>query len=323
MSEVIVRVNGWAEQRFRLFRHRSSLAAAEPLDMERTAEHIVALGPIPLDSEVASRIDGLDDGLASDGEFFTDESCWFTVRRQFNASLQANPLTNIAANYKPHYHTAFARTLASSAAPRAQLTLLTAHSRGVTGGDVARNVSLESMLHRRLSASPAPVGGLDDNSTVSSVAALMLASPQASAAWRHRVGMQLQHPLVPFVRTYGAGVSGGNAASVPMPLADLPPSIHLLNFDVWSQNSSSTTVLLRLAHLAEAGEHPVLSNASTVDVAAWLRPWAGRVVSWEERALDAVRGGRQRRRGDGSAFSVTLQPLDIFTGLVQFDVRNE
>eukprot|EP00937_MAST-01D_sp_MAST-1D-sp2_P006929 g6929.t1 len=187
MAEVRVPHGAWLEQRFRVFRNRGKdsrqtqpganspkgvkpepVPKAEPLDVERAVEHIVTAGPLPQNAELASRIDALGDGLARDGAYWSDESGWLAVARRWNDTKQLDPLANIAANYVPNYAVAFARTNSSAAAAAlastAQLTLMTTHSRGVVGGAVIHNASLEAMLHRRVSGG---FPGLDDNSTVS------------------------------------------------------------------------------------------------------------------------------------------------------------
>ena len=147
--------------------------------------------------------------------------------------------------------------------------------------------------------------------------------------------MLLQHPAIPFFRTAPMRRQT-NPTATPVPqaatTAELPPSVHLLNFDVW--NARNRTVLLRLAHLVGAGEHPELSAPARVHLVRWLRQWAGEPLTIDERTLSTVwpvqGGGGSGNHGStfggdarGSqrlldSLVVTLHPLDVRTYLIRF-----
>jgi hypothetical protein len=136
------------------------------------------IGPLPTEIEVASRF--LAPTFAADGEFWSDESGWFMQRRVYNSTRVADPNTNIAANYYPLIGTAFAR----DGANKNQLTMLSAHSHGVTGG--TPNATLEMMLHRRLDS-----GNLNDTSVVTSRFDLLVGNVAMSTQQRHHARYQV------------------------------------------------------------------------------------------------------------------------------------
>uniref|UniRef100_G3U8F0 Glycosyl hydrolases family 38 C-terminal domain-containing protein n=1 Tax=Loxodonta africana TaxID=9785 RepID=G3U8F0_LOXAF len=137
----------------------------------------------------------------------------------------------------------------------------------------------------------------------------------------------------------------------------LPPNLHLQTLSIpgWNYSSNHTEhleslrkgrqgeveanlrrVLLRLHHLYEVGEDPVLSQPVTVDLQAVLRG-LGTVVALEERSLTGTsdvhalrrwswRTRTHRTRGDGTSSSlrppggttVTVHPKEIRTFFVHF-----
>ena len=139
----------------------------------------------------------------------------------------------------------------------------------------------------------------------------------------------------------GGSPSGG--ALRPLGAMALPPDVHLLSLNEWN----ASFVLLRLQHLHEVsspGGRGGAGQPATVDVSALLKG-VGRLGRWEERSLSAIhsRAAKERERlawtmaqrdavgaelgytssGDGreagGGLTVTLQPLEIRTWLIELD----
>ena len=314
-------------QRWQLFHPAGPEGAAAAAQVD--VSHAV-LGPLPPNTEVSSRVFSTDSsGWASNGAFFTDESGWFVRERHFDPTKENDSLTNLAANMVPLYGSGFVRRA------DAQFTMMTAHSHGCGGGRESEAL-LEPFLARN------PPG--DDNSTVTSHFRWSLDSPESAEPSRVASTLALQHPLRPMYGSASsrtAWLAQHSAGLAPLGAMALPPDVHLLSLNEWN----ASFVLLRLQHLREVsspGGRGGAGQPATVDVSALLKG-VGRLGRWEERSLNAIhpRAAKERERlawttaqrdavgaepgytsrGDGreagGGLTVTLQPLEIRTWLVE------
>jgi hypothetical protein len=334
----------WAEQRFRLTtlpsddhnnslsnRGHSSGATRGASDYTSTLSVSHTIGPLPVEIEVASRFMAPD--FAEDGAFWSDESGWFMQHRHYNSTKEADPSANVAANFYPLFGTAFVRDGNDK-----QLTVLAAHSHGMTGG--TPNVALEVMLHRRLDS-----GHLNDTSVVTSHFDILIGSVASSTLRRHHARYELQR--APVLLFGGATTSEewlqlylGSLLTLDPTAAFPSDRVHILNLDVW--NWDEKVLLLRFMHLYENGEKTSdgedvgAGDASppqpaAFDISKLFHSSIFKVQSCEERGLSVVFPAsmppRWRRASnsptDSSAVSmasdcqVVLSPLDIKTFLVR------
>uniref|UniRef100_A0A4W2D2V3 Alpha-mannosidase n=1 Tax=Bos indicus x Bos taurus TaxID=30522 RepID=A0A4W2D2V3_BOBOX len=173
---------------------------------------------------------------------------------------------------------------------------------------------LQVMLHRRLmNNNPGNIAvdlTLNDTSVVHPVFWLLLGSRALISGLRQRSGLALQHRPVVMLRKMN-----GEVGLHPWSQAvTLPPSVHLqiLSIPGWKYSSNHTEhlqtlqkgheakadlrrVLLRLQHLYEVDQDPVLSRPVTVNLQSVLRG-LGSVVSVEERSLTGTWDVSEMRR---------------------------
>nr|BAG52093.1 unnamed protein product [Homo sapiens] len=257
---------------------------------------------------------------------------------------------SIARNYYPMVQSAFMED------GKSRLVLLSERAHGISSQG---NGQVEVMLHRRLwNNFDWDLGynlTLNDTSVVHPVLWLLLGSWSLTTALRQRSALALQHrPVVLF------GDLAGTAPKLPGPqqqeAVTLPPNLHLqiLSIPGWRYSSNHTEhsqnlrkghrgeaqadlrrVLLRLYHLYEVGEDPVLSQPVTVNLEAVLQA-LGSVVAVEERSLTGTwdlsmlhrwswRTGPGRHRGDTTSPSrppggpiITVHPKEIRTFFIHF-----
>ena len=115
----------------------------------------------------------------------------------------------------------------------------------------------------------------------------------------------------------------------------LPDNVDLLTLEVWSANNISlsknkteseqkatpgVTILVRLTHLFEAGEHPRLSATTRVDLRKFLVSVGGgrRPYRIRPRTLHAVKASTETACELQEGGVLWLHPLDICTYLVDF-----
>ena len=118
--------------------------------------------------------------------------------------------------------------------------------------------------------------------------------------------------------------------SLPRLGVALPDNVDLLTLEVWSATAKTAasgpvvtrgvTLLVRLMHLFESGEHPSLSLPARVDLTQFLTLLGARPVRVRPRTLHAVRATAHEScsLGNSGGSVVWLQPLDICTYLVDF-----
>ena len=123
----------------------------------------------------------------------------------------------------------------------------------------------------------------------------------------------MQNPPMPFFAAVETGAPpcpelGGSQRGSDASL--LPANVDLLSLEAWN----STTVLVRLQHLYEQGEHDGMSKSASVDVDALLLRLVGaKPARLQARALSVVHAAVP---GSGCALDgviATLSPLGICT----------
>ncbi|XP_058403612.1 epididymis-specific alpha-mannosidase [Diceros bicornis minor] len=302
------------------------------------------VGPLQMNHEAILRT---STNLNSHQVLYSDNNGYQMQRRTY---LQyAN--NRIARNYYPMVQSAFIKD------NRSRLVLLSEQAHGVSSQG---NGQVEVMLHRRLWSNNMWALSnnltLDDTSTISPVLWLLLGPWPAIAGLHQRSGLALQHRPVVLL-----GKLTETAWNRPGPWQQeavmLPLSLHLqiLSIPGWNYSSNHAEhlqnlqkghrgetkanlrrVLLRLQHLYEAREDPVLSQPVTVNLESVLRG-LGSVVAVEERSLTGTwdvstlqrwtwrtQDGHQHRGGSSSPSpppggpNVTLHPKEIRTFFIHF-----
>ncbi len=163
---------------------------------------------------------------------------------------------------------------------------------------------------------------------------ISLANTQTSMQLRHQQQYVLQFPpTLLFTQTTG-GASGWPFVANYSSLAQaFPANVHLLS--LIHLNETFNPILVRLVHIYEAGDDPVLSLPATIQLADIFA--FATIVSVDERTLTGVhavsyldslgphstpRGGPARvAPSKANGFSVTLQPTEIRTFYVTFEAN--
>ncbi|XP_055988673.1 epididymis-specific alpha-mannosidase [Sorex fumeus] len=255
-------------------------------------EQELRVGPLQINREAILRT---STNLNTYRHFYSDGNGYQMQRRTYRD--HAN--NNIARNYYPMVQSAFIQDNQS------RLVVLSDQAHGVSSQD---NGQVEVMLHRRLWNVDQVKRSLNlmlvDDSVASPVFWLLLGPLRLTTALHHQSGLALQHrPIVLLreLRDTDQNVPGHRCQRS----MTLPPSLHLqlLSVPGWTYSSNHTKhlrnikgghqaqvkanlhrVLLRLQHLFEVGEDPVLSQPVTVNLKVLLRG-LGSVQMVEERSL--------------------------------------
>ncbi|CAI9601432.1 unnamed protein product [Staurois parvus] len=203
----------------------------------------------------------------------------------------------VARNYYPMVRMAYIED------ENTRLVIMAERSHGVSS---LENGQVEIMLHRRLWNNLEWDLNynltLNDTSVVRPTLWLLMGSKTVTTSMYQRLGLSLEHrPLVMFIAFKGKS-STEKMPSVPIVL---PPNIHLqiLSVPGWRYSSNHTEhihnfykgnkqktaadfhrVLLRIQHLYEADEDPVLSKPASVNLKSLLKG-LGDVTFVEERSL--------------------------------------
>ncbi|XP_003496665.1 epididymis-specific alpha-mannosidase [Cricetulus griseus] len=250
------------------------------------------VGPLEMNREAILRTSS---DLNSEQILYSDNNGYQMQRRPYKA-FKSNP---IARNYYPMVQSAFIED------DKSRLVLLAEQAHGVSSQEKGQ---VEVMLHRRLWNNLAwnlkYNLTLNDTSVVHPVLWLLLGPKSITAALCPRSGLALQYRPVVLFRELT-----DEEAPIWRPqnpdAVTLPPSLHLqiLSIPGWNYSSNHghhlkslqrgypkkpqanlQRVLLRLHHLYEGGEDPVLSQPVTVDLKVTLQG-LGSVVAVEERSL--------------------------------------
>jgi len=97
----------------------------------------------------------------------------------------------------------------------------------------------------------------------------------------------------------------------------LPANIHLLSFQTMNGSAEEFVTILRLQHIFEAGEHPVLSQNVSVDLNRVLKNW--RVVGLDEANLtgNVVKKLEGKQSKEGALPVVSFHAMQIRTFLIR------
>lgn len=253
------------------------------------------VGPLELNREAVIRT---QTNLRTNKRIFTDNNGYQMQIRDFKTYDN----NTVARNYYPMVRTAYIED------ENTRLVIMAERSHGASSLD---NGQVEIMLHRRLWNNLEWDLNynltLNDTSVVRPTLWLMMGSKTVTSSLYQRMGLSLEHrPLVIFIPFKGTSATE-KMPSVPIVL---PPNIHLqiLSVPGWSYSSNHTEhihnlykgdrqktaadfhrVLLRIQHLYEADEDPVLSKPASVNLKSLLKG-LGEVTFVEERSLTGTWG---------------------------------
>ncbi|KAM3672196.1 epididymis-specific alpha-mannosidase [Ammospiza maritima maritima] len=317
----------------------------------RRIEQEYSVGPLEFNREAILRT---STSLNTKQVLYTDNNGYQMQKRPFKAYVN----NTVARNYYPMVQTAYIEDDST------RLMLLAERAHGVSSQG---NGQVEVMLHRRLwNNLEWDLNNnltLNDSSVVRPVIWLILGSKAVTNTLYRTSGLALEHrPVVMF-----GALSGEDKPKLPRQLQEnsvhdlpvtVPPNLHLQTLSIpgWRYSSNHaeqvhsihmgeqkqgdpdfSRVLLRIRHLYEVGEDPVLSQPVVVDLKSLLKG-LGSVVAVEERSLTGTwdvntlerwkwktaqyPGKRFFNSTETSEdFTVTVHPKEIKTFFVYFQVQ--
>ncbi|XP_072802621.1 epididymis-specific alpha-mannosidase-like [Vicugna pacos] len=302
------------------------------------------VGPLELNREAILRT---STDLNTQRVLYSDNNGYQMQRRTYRN--YAN--NTVSRNYYPMAQAAFIQDRGS------RLVLLSERAHGVSS---QRSGQVEVMLHRRLwnkfDWALWDNLTLNDTTVVRPVLWLLLGPRTLTAGLRQRSGLALRHRPVVLLRELNETAQDGPGPQ-QQEAVTLPPSLHLQTLSIpgWKYSSNHTEhlwnlrkghprkakadlrrVLLRIHHLYEVGEHPVLSQPVTVNLQSVLRG-LGSVLAVEERSLTGTwdvstlhrwtwrtqdrplhRGGSSHPSPTPGSPTVTIHPKEIRTFFIHF-----
>ncbi|XP_041468534.1 epididymis-specific alpha-mannosidase-like [Lytechinus variegatus] len=253
------------------------------------------VGPLSMNKELVYRF---STSLKSNGNLYADVNAFQTMNRSRRHGA------TIAQNFFPMVSSAYIEDTSTDD----RLMLLSDRSHGVSS---QRDGHIEVMLHRRVVNNEFQTHDynltLEEPSIATSTFWLLLGNASMTSELRHRSWLQLENP--PVVVKVGSSGSLEEVYSSDLQtqrfhsaIANvLPKNIHLLTFKTpgWNYNDTAknsnsagtspnlSRILLRLQHLYEVGEHPILSRPVTVDLQSVLSP-LGMIKTVDERSLTGI-----------------------------------
>lgn len=313
-------------------------------------EQEYSVGPLELNSEAVLRT---STNLNTRQLLYTDNNGYQMQKRPFKVYVN----NTVARNYYPMVQTAYIED------DTTRLMLLAERAHGVSSQG---NGQVEVMLHRRLwNNLQWDLNNnltLNDSSVVRPVIWLILGTKAVTNTLYRTSGLALEHrPVVMF------GALSGDKPKLPRRLQQnsvhdspvtVPPNLHLQTLSIpgWKYSSNHaeqvrsirmgkqkqgdadfSRVLLRIRHLYEVGEDPVLSQPVMVDLKSLLKG-LGSVTAVEERSLTGTwdvntlerwkwktaqyPGKRFFNSTEASGdYIVTVHPKEIRTFFVYFQVQ--
>uniref|UniRef100_U3K4T3 Alpha-mannosidase n=1 Tax=Ficedula albicollis TaxID=59894 RepID=U3K4T3_FICAL len=313
-------------------------------------EQEYSVGPLELNREAILRT---STNLNTRQLLYTDNNGYQMQKRPFQTYVN----NTVARNYYPMVQTAYIED------DTTRLMLLAERAHGVSSQG---NGQVEVMLHRRIwNNLPWNLNNnltLNDSSVVRPVIWLILGAKAATSALYRTSALALEHrPVVIF------GALSGYKPKLPRRLQQntvddlpvtVPPNLHLQTLSIpgWRYSSNHaeqvlsihmgkqkqgdadfSRVLLRIRHLYEVGEDPVLSQPVMVDLKSLLKG-LGSVTAVEERSLTGTWDVNTLERWKWKTaqypgkkffnstetsedFIITVHPKEIRTFFVYFQVQ--
>ncbi|XP_010708727.1 epididymis-specific alpha-mannosidase [Meleagris gallopavo] len=310
-------------------------------------EQEYSIGPLEVNHEAVLRT---STNLNTEQLLYTDDNGFQIQKRPFKTYVN----NTVARNYYPMVQTAYIED------DTTRLVLLAERAHGVSSQG---NGQVEVMLHRRLwNNLQWDLNNnltLNDSSVVRPVFWLILGTKSASSVLYQTSSLALQHrPVVMF------GTFSGDKPELPGQLqqrsarsfsVSVPPNLHLQTLSIpgWRYSSNHaeqvhtvhmgkqkqgdadfSRVLLRIRHLYEVGEDPVLSQPVVVNLKCLLKE-LGAVKLVEERSLTGTwdvntlkrwkwKTVQNQSKGFSNStkisddFTVTVHPKEIRTFFVYF-----
>ncbi|XP_038973707.1 alpha-mannosidase-like isoform X1 [Phoenix dactylifera] len=258
VDEVYQQFNSWIYQVIRLYKDKDY------------AEIEYTVGPIPTDDDVGKEvITRLTANMVTNGTFFTDSNGRDFLKRvrDYREDWNLEVTQPIAGNYYPLNLGIYI------ADGKSELSILVDHA---VGGSSIKDGEIEIMLHRRmLSDDSRGVGEpLDEQVCVDNACEGLTSRGNyymsvnqlgSGAYWRRTYGQQIYSPLLlAFTHEDEARWKSSHITKTTM-MEDgysLPPNVALITLQVLDDG----TVLLRLAHLYEAGEDVQYSTMAKVEL---------------------------------------------------------
>ncbi|XP_039921041.1 epididymis-specific alpha-mannosidase [Hirundo rustica] len=313
-------------------------------------EQEYSVGPLELNREAVLRT---STNLNTKQLLYTDNNGYQMQKRPFKAYVN----NTVARNYYPMVQTAYIEDDST------RLMLLSERAHGVSSQG---NGQVEVMLHRRiwnnLQWNLNNNLTLNDSSVVRPVIWLILGTKALTNTLYRTSGLALEHrPVVMF------GALSGEKPRLPRQLQQksvhdlpvtVPPNLHVQTLSIpgWRYSSNHaeqvrsilmgeqkqgdadfSRVLLRIRHLYEVGEDPVLSKPVIVDLKSLLKG-LGSVMAVEERSLTGTWDVNTLERWKwktaqypgkkffnstetSEEFIVTVHPKEIRTFFIYFQVQ--
>ncbi|KFP79960.1 Epididymis-specific alpha-mannosidase, partial [Acanthisitta chloris] len=309
-------------------------------------EQQYSVGPLEFNREAVLRT---STNLNTKQVLYTDNNGYQMQKRPFKAYVN----NTVARNYYPMVQTAYIED------DTTRLMLLAERAHGVSSQG---NGQVEVMLHRRLwnnlQWNLDNDLTLNDSSVVHPVIWLILGTKAATNTLYRTSGLALEHrPVVMF------GALSGDKPKVPRQQQNsvhsssvtLPPNLHLSTLSIpgWRYSSDHaeqvhsihmgkqkqgdadfSRVLLRIRHLYEVGEDPVLSQPVVVDLKSLLKGLGSVMVvqersltgTWDVNTLKRWKWKTAQHPGKGffnstkasENYTVTVHPKEIRTFFVYF-----
>ncbi|TSL40971.1 Epididymis-specific alpha-mannosidase [Bagarius yarrelli] len=254
-----------------------------------------AVGPLLINREAVLRT---TTNLSNNRTIYTDDNGYQIMKREYKTYIN----NTLSRNYYPMVRGAYIEDGDN------RLVLLSERAHGVAS---LRQGQIQVMLHRRLWNNQEWNLGynltLNDSSIVRPVLWMMLGSTASMASLYQRAALQLQHrPVVLAIDKPEKPWSGKEHKNGPtvQPVV-LPQNLHMqyLGIPGWNFNPNHTQhlqdlnsgekkesksdfnrVLLRITHLYEKGEDPVLSKPTTINLKEVMQG-IGEIKEVQERSL--------------------------------------
>lgn len=266
------------------------------------------IGPIDFSKGGQEIVSRFDSGIASNGTFYTDNNGMEMQQRTYlpNGRPGDNDSgVSVGGNFYPVVSRAYIKD------DEAQITVL---SRAAHAGSSQQDGSLELMLHRRLlwDDNRGVDQALNDSSVIQNEPLWVLfKAPAKSAAAHRRLTLLLENPV-----TMGFfNASGTWSARSSMLHQELPANVNILTLSAMDDDPSGK-IMLRLMHIFEVDEDPILSQPVTVDLSTVFLNL--QIVDIEERTLtmNAAKNTQFKKADGGLDLSITLTPMEIRSFLI-------